>query len=175
MPKSTFLQYHRVLTLPDGSTKQSKECTRFDTLVGNEYTIVSYAGDKIHVDTVSIPITQSDSVSVVNAWLEKKRMPRIQDFNHSIPSPGTTFSILYPATTLDNHDNDDGNRTRELTIPFVVCTDQDAEVAWIVEGDKAIDPDPGGSACIPGSADYDKLAEQVTLNDFGEEGKWNGR
>jgi len=176
MPGSTNLQYHPTLTLPDGSTQQSKQCTRFDTLGANEYTIVSYGPeDKIHVDTVPIPITQSDSVSVVNAWLEKKRMPRIQDFNHSIPPPGTSFSILYPATTLDTHDNGNENRTRELSIPFIICTDQDAKITWIVEGDKAIDPDPDGSACIPGSAGYAILAEQVMSDDFGEEGKWNGR
>jgi len=146
-------------------------------LGANEYTIVSYAGDKIHVDTVPIPIpiTQSDSGSVVNAWLEKKRMPRIQDFNLNIPPPGTSFSILFPATTLDNHDNDDENRTRRLTIPFIIYTDQDSKVPWIVEGEKAMDPDPGGSACIPGSAHYDTLAAEVMSNDFGEEGKWNGR
>jgi hypothetical protein len=110
----------------------------------------------------------------INAWLVKKRMPRIQDFNQSIPPPGTRFSIPYPATTYDN-DNGTGNRTRELTIPFIIRTDEHAKVAWIVEGDEAIDLDPKGSACIPGSADYDKLAEQVMSNHFGEESKWNGR
>jgi hypothetical protein len=181
MPESTYLQYHRRLTLPDGTTKQSKQCTRFDTLGANEYIIGSYAGteDTIHVDTVSIPQSQSQSQSdsVVNAWLEKKRLPRIQDFNKSIPAPPTSFSILYPATTLDDNDNEkeDDNLTRELMIPFIICTDNHSEVAWIVEGDKAIDPDPKGSACIPGSADYKKLAEEVMSKYLGEEGKWNGR
>jgi hypothetical protein len=176
MPESTFLLYHLRLTLPDGSTKQSKQCIRFDTLGPSEYIIGSYAGTEntIHVDTV--PITQSRSDSVINAWLEKKRMPRFQDFNQSIPSSGTSFSILYPANTLEDHDNEDEdeNRTRELMIPFIICTDN-SEVTWIVEGDKAIDPDPMGPACIPGSADYEKLAEQVMSNHFGEEGKWDGR
>jgi hypothetical protein len=58
MPESPYLQYHRPHSLPDGSTKQSKQCIRFDTLGANEYTIASYGtGDKIHVDTV--PISQS--------------------------------------------------------------------------------------------------------------------
>jgi hypothetical protein len=178
MPESTFLLYHLRLTLPDGSTKQSKQCTRFDTLGANEYTIVSYGPkDKIHVATV--PITQSQSDSVINARLEKKRMPRIQDFNLNIPPPGTSFSILYPANTLNDHENENEDenekRTRELKIPFIIRADKDAKITWIVEGDKAIEPDPKGSACIPGSADYDKLAEQVMSNHFGEESKWNGR
>jgi hypothetical protein len=176
VPESTHLQYHPRLTLPDGTTKQSKECTRFDILGPNEYTIASYGtGDKIHVDTV--PISQSQSDPASNAWLEKKRMPRIQDFNQSTPAPGTNFSILYPATTLVHNENEDKteNRTRELTIPFIICTDQDAKVTWIVEGDKAIDPDPEGSACIPGSADYDKLSVEAMSKYFGEEGKWTGR
>jgi hypothetical protein len=102
-------------------------------------------------------------------------MPRIQDFNQSIPPLGTSFSILYPATTLDDNDHANEHRTRELMIPFIIRTDEHAKVAWIVEGDEAIDLDPKGSACIPGSADYDKLAEQVMSNHFGEESKWNGR
>jgi hypothetical protein len=109
------------------------------------------------------------------AWIEKKCMPRIQDFNQSIPPLGTSFSILYPATTLDDNDHANEHRTRELMIPFIIRTDEHAKVAWIVEGDEAIDLDPKGSACIPGSADYDKLAEQVMSNHFGEESKWNGR
>jgi hypothetical protein len=179
MPEPTYLQYHPPHTLPDGTTQQSKQCTRFDKLGPNEYTIASYGtGDKIRVDTVSI--SQPNSDSVVNAWLEKKRIPRIQDFNQSIPAPGTSFSILFPATTYDkdnDNDNEDEteNRTRELTIPFIVCTDKDAKVAWIVEGDKAMDPDPNGSACIPGSADYNQLLVEVMSKYFGEEGKWNGR
>jgi hypothetical protein len=175
MPESTFLQYHRPHTFPDGSTKQSKQCIRFDTLGPNEYIIGSYAGTEntIHVDTV--PISQLDSV--LNARLEKKCTPRIQDFNQSIPPPGTRFSILYPANTLEDHDNEneDENRTRELTIPFIIHTDEHAKVAWIVEGDEAIDPDPKGSACFSGSADYEKLAVEVMSNHFGEEGKWTGR
>jgi hypothetical protein len=174
MPESTFLLYHLRLTLPDGSTKQSKQSIRFDTLGPNEYTIASYEPkDKIHVDTV--PISQSQSDSVINAWLEKKRMPRIQDFNQSIPCSGTSFSIHYPATTLENNENEDENRTRGLKIPFIIRTDKDAKVTWIAEGDEAIDLDPKGSACIPGSADYEKLAEQVMSIGFGEESKWNGR
>jgi hypothetical protein len=179
MPESTHLQYHPRLTLPDGTTQQSKQCTRFDKLGANEYTIASYAtGDKIHVDTV--PISQPSSDSIVNAWLEKKRLPRIQDFNQSIPAPGTSFSILFPATTYDkDNDNDnedeDENRARELTIPFIICTDNHSEVTWIVEGEKAMDPDPNGSACIPGSAGYEELSVEVMSNHFGEEGKWTGR
>lgn len=174
MPESTFLQYHRPHTLPDGSTKQSKQCTRFDTLGANEYTIVSYEPkDKIYVDTV--PMTQSQSDSVIHAWLEKKCMPRIQDFNQSKPPPGTSFSILYPATTLENNDHENEHRTRELTIPVIIRTDEHARVAWIAEGDEAVDPDPMGPAYVPGSTDYEKLAEQVMSNHFGEEGKWNGR
>jgi hypothetical protein len=174
MPESTFLLYHLRLTLPDGSTKQSKQSIRFDTLGPNEYTIASYEPkDKIHVDTV--PISQSQSDSVINAWLEKKRMPRIQDFNQSEPPPGTSFSILYPATTLENNDHENEHRTRELTIPFIIRTDEHAKVTWIVEGDEAVDPDPMGPACIPGSTEYEKLAAEVTSNHFGEEGKWNGR
>jgi hypothetical protein len=108
----------------------------------NEYIIGSYAGTEntIHVDTV--PISQLDSV--INAWLEKKCMPRIQDFNLNIPPPGTSLSILYPATTLENNDHENEHRTRELMIPFIICTDEHAKVAWIVEGDEAIDPDPDG-------------------------------
>jgi hypothetical protein len=177
MPESTFLLYHLRLTLPDGSTKQSKQCIRFDTLGPSEYIIGSYAGTEntIHVDTV--PICQSHSDSVINAWLEKKCMPRIQDFNLNIPPPGTSFSILYPANTLENNENEDEdeNRTRELMIPFIICTDAMAKAAWIVEGDEAIDPDSMGPACIPGSANYNRLLVEVMSSGFGEEGKWNGR
>jgi hypothetical protein len=115
------------------------------------------------------------SDSVINAWLEKKRMPRIQDFNQSIPPLGTSFSILYPATTLDDNDHANEHRTRELMIPFIIRTDEHAKVAWIVEGDEAIDLDPKGPACIPGSANYNQLLVEVMSNHFGEESKWNGR
>jgi hypothetical protein len=67
------------------------------------------------------------------------------------------------------------SHSSSVQIPFIICTDNIPEVTWIAEGDQAMDPDPSGSACIPGSANYNQLLVEVMSNDFGEEGKWNGR
>jgi hypothetical protein len=65
---------------------------------------------------------------------------------------------------LNDNEGETENRTRELKIPFIICTDQHAKVTWIAEGEEAIDPDPMGPACIPGSADDNQLAVEVMSN-----------